>query len=550
MLLPEDDLQLAALSEEPAPRHRRGRADAPRRRSARASLWRALRDADDLSFAPRPRKAPPLARHGRPGHAVPLLRHGARAGRRTPRLPRAARRRGRRRARRVPEPGARLRERSSRRRCRASLRFVRANESDIKREAEEAATGVRVMTVHGAKGLEADVVFLADTGGAAVVPQLRKPLVDIGRDRDDPAFLWRRNAGGGARAAAAGGRRARTRDGERISAPALCRDDARARRALRRRRQAAQARRRARWYTIVARRACAGGCRARRGRRARRAVPLAARAAPAARAEAAEIRLPKRTPAELPAWLIDGRRRRRRPRRSRFVRRAALAEPDPLPRRPADGALPGDAARLRGRLVHRLLEVLPRVPDRSARGAPRSAFSPASSRDPALADALRREAEAVLAAPELAGILRRRRAAPRWRSSASFETETGRYAVSGRIDRLARDARGWHLVDFKTDRHVPAAAAEVDPAYVLQLALYRRLLMEMEPGVAGFRDPGLHRRRRRASRSVMPIPAEMMEQALGRARNPRQSGSLTGPGRLPTFRVNEFPPGDQHDRPP
>ncbi len=50
------------------------------------------------------------------------------------------------------------------------LRFIRANESDIKRETEEAAAGVRVMTVHGAKGLEADVVFLADTGGAAVVP--------------------------------------------------------------------------------------------------------------------------------------------------------------------------------------------------------------------------------------------------------------------------------------------------------------------------------------------------------------------------------------------
>ncbi len=73
------------------------------------------------------------------------------------------------------------------------LRFIRANESDIRRETEEAAAGVRVMTVHGAKGLEADIVFLADTGGAAVVPALRKPLVDIGRDRDDPAFLWRRN---------------------------------------------------------------------------------------------------------------------------------------------------------------------------------------------------------------------------------------------------------------------------------------------------------------------------------------------------------------------
>ena len=71
-------------------------------------------------------------------------------------------------------------------------RFIRANESDIKREAEEGASGVRVMTVHGAKGLEADVVFLVDTGGAAVVPQQRGKLVDVGKGREDPAFLWRR----------------------------------------------------------------------------------------------------------------------------------------------------------------------------------------------------------------------------------------------------------------------------------------------------------------------------------------------------------------------
>ena len=48
------------------------------------------------------------------------------------------------------------------------------------------------MTVHGAKGLEADVVFLVDTGGLIVVPNQRETLVAIGKERDDPAFIWRR----------------------------------------------------------------------------------------------------------------------------------------------------------------------------------------------------------------------------------------------------------------------------------------------------------------------------------------------------------------------
>ena len=44
MLLPEDDLQLAALLKSPLIGLERGGADAARGRSARRSLWRALRD--------------------------------------------------------------------------------------------------------------------------------------------------------------------------------------------------------------------------------------------------------------------------------------------------------------------------------------------------------------------------------------------------------------------------------------------------------------------------------------------------------------------------
>src|SRR5690606_2254078 len=48
---------------------------------------------------------------------------------------------------------------------------LRRTEVSIKRELAEAGSGVRVMTVHGAKGLEAPIVFLAD---AASKPQGRQ----------------------------------------------------------------------------------------------------------------------------------------------------------------------------------------------------------------------------------------------------------------------------------------------------------------------------------------------------------------------------------------
>ncbi|MGO9472944.1 MAG: double-strand break repair helicase AddA [Rhodomicrobium sp.] len=43
--------------------------------------------------------------------------------------------------------------------------FARKSASEVKRETEQAAREVRIMTVHGAKGLEANIVILADTCG-------------------------------------------------------------------------------------------------------------------------------------------------------------------------------------------------------------------------------------------------------------------------------------------------------------------------------------------------------------------------------------------------
>jgi len=53
---------------------------------------------------------------------------------------------------------------------------------------------------------------------------------------------------------------------------------------------------------------------------------------------------------------------------------------------------------------------------------------------------------------------------------------------NGQVDRLAVSAREVLIVDYKTNRPPPEAAAQVALAYRRQLALYRALLADIYPG--------------------------------------------------------------------
>jgi len=163
----------------------------------------------------------------------------------------------------------------------------------------------------------------------------------------------------------------------------------------------------------------------------------------------------------------------------------ALAEPDAPTDTPAQtvgDSLAGPAAGLnaamqRGQAIHTLLQHLPGVPDdqraAAASGWLMQHFPEASARHGEWID----EACAVIAHPDLAGLFRSgsRAEVP---IAGYAETETGRHAVSGQIDRLLFTADGARIVDFKTDRTIPASPDDVDPAYITQLALYRRLVAQ------------------------------------------------------------------------
>ena len=112
------------------------------------------------------------------------------------------------------------------------MAWLRAADTEVKRDMEISRDEVRVMTVHGAKGLEASVVFLVDTttspsdtqrlrlvhlpqGNAA--PHSPGIVVWAGKKAEDPPACRRGARGDGGR------------NRGRISSPALCRDDARCR---------------------------------------------------------------------------------------------------------------------------------------------------------------------------------------------------------------------------------------------------------------------------------------------------------------------------------
>ena len=54
--------------------------------------------------------------------------------------------------------------------------------------------------------------------------------------------------------------------------------------------------------------------------------------------------------------------------------------------------------------------------------------------------------------------------------------------VSGQVDRIAISEKAVIVCDYKTNRMVPDNDAQIDPAYLLQLALYRALLKQVFPG--------------------------------------------------------------------
>ena len=364
------------------------------------------------------------------------------------------------------------------------VHWLRRSGAEVKREAGGpggAAPGmVRIMTVHGAKGLQAPLVILPDT--TALPP-------------DDAPFTWVQDAPTGVEIPLWS-----IRKELRCAATDAARADAYAQQMREHNRLLYVGLTRAEDRLVVC------------GWQTRRAVPeeswygLVAAAFAALPADAAPFAVPG-------AW--EGQRLVLRSAQTAPVPsrpRAAGADPAPLPgwagrggawqstAPPAEPALPrplapsrpegavyGPVPRAaspiettpaggfgRGRAVHALLQHLLDVPEPARAAAARAHLVQAGYA--AEADGLLRQVLDVLEHPALAPLF-----GPGSRAEQPLTGLVHGSVVSGVVDRLVVRADGVWLADYKTHRAAPADVADTPVRYLRQLAAYRAVLRAIYP---------------------------------------------------------------------
>jgi ATP-dependent helicase/nuclease subunit A len=350
--------------------------------------------------------------------------------------------------------------------------WLREANAEVKRDMEMTRDEVRVMTVHGAKGLEAHTVILADTTSKPAGP--RDPrLLSLGTESTAPPMVWATGSQNDVPVVQAARERARqaahdeyrrllyvalTRAAERLIVCGI---------------EGVNRRPEGCWYDLVFD-ALESSCdRISAGAdgeilRFRKSAEMVATTAPE------ETKVPE--PA--PTWLC----RPQAPEAISVQKLTPSAHDEELPAAPAAGRRPRPQARARGSIVHRLIQSLPDIPpDRRAEAGRQHLARTARDFSEAERDAMLREVLALLDDAQFAPLFAagNRAEVPIVGRIATDKGQT--LSVFGQVDRLAVTADGVRIADFKTGR--PASLEELpdDHPYLRQLAAYRAVLRAIYP---------------------------------------------------------------------
>lgn len=344
----------------------------------------------------------------------------------------------------------------------------------VKREMEGVRRQVRVMTAHGAKGLEAPIVFLPETtmkGGARGSPLLAT---------ENQGFLWCASGKLDCEASAQA-RRLREdkaqQEAYRLLYVGLTR--ARDRLVLCGRISAASNEDNVGGWYGAARAAFAHPAIAPDVRTIDEDGTL--RYGPDPLIAAPQAQIAERAPHALPAWAR--RAAEGVSAAARWAAPSALeAETDE-----AGPAAPSPLARIeglgryrRGEVIHRLLQLLPDIAPAGRREA--AARLLAVERD--LTDAQRAEMTAaafgVLEDARFSAVFGPGSRAEAGLAGAAAKLPPG-LSVSGRVDRLVVAPDRVLVVDYKTNRPSPDRIEDAEPAYLAQMAVYAAVLSEIFP---------------------------------------------------------------------
>ena len=355
------------------------------------------------------------------------------------------------------------------------LAWLRDARAEVKRDMEIARDEVRVMTVHGAKGLEAPIMILADTMTPPAGPRPPRLLrladstvIWAGRKDDDVPVV------AAARAAALCEtedeyRRllyvAMTRAADRLI---ICGADG------------IRARPKGCWYDLVREALDPFLVEETDGEdkvlRYRKALPGAvAERAPAAAGPVKSERC------DLPSWLwqpvpLEAERAGPRSPSSAFddeISRSALTAASTADRQ---------KALQRGRIVHRLMQSLPDIPPARRKVAvERYLAGAAADFVPAERAEIAQKVFAILDTGEFAEVF-----APGSRAEVPIvgriaRADGGEVAVAGQVDRLIVSDHAVLIADYKTDTSVPDRLDDIPRSYIAQLAFYRALLCRIYP---------------------------------------------------------------------
>jgi ATP-dependent helicase/nuclease subunit A len=363
------------------------------------------------------------------------------------------------------------------------LHWLRQSGAEVKRETEGAGGMVRVMTVHGAKGLQAPLVILPDT---TALPPDDGPLLwaaDPGTGIEVPLWSPRKEI----RCAAAETLRGRVRarrmeEHNRLLYVALTRAEDRLVICGWQTRKPAPPEC---WYNLVADgfpRLPETGSEpfGQWGELLRHSSPQLAD--PQRSTDTQHV-----VAQPLPAWAGAAPEWRPSPPPPEPGRPVPLAPsrpngaslgPVPHAASPLAARDRKSAALRRGQLIHMLLQHLPDIePSRRAAAARAWLDRPGHELPDGAAEAIAREVLGILAHPELAPLF-----GPGSRAEAPLTGLVVGVVIGGMVDRLAVLPDRVLVADYKTGREPPETEAKTSVRYLRQMAAYRAVLRGIFPG--------------------------------------------------------------------